>query len=51
MCFFKEHLDLAKTKGFDDNIGRHAPPATFEVCIFHTDIIFTVVGVMKLRIL
>ena len=30
--FLWQHIDMALTKGFDDNVGRHPVQANFEVC-------------------
>ena len=29
--FLQQHIQLAFSKGFDDNVGRHLTPAHFEV--------------------
>ena len=31
--FLWQHIELAHSKGFNDNFGRNPPPAVFEVCI------------------
>lgn len=33
--FLQQHIDLAFTRGFDDNVGRHSTPAHFEVFFFY----------------
>jgi len=32
--FLWQHIDMALSKGFDDNVGRHPVVANFEVCLF-----------------
>ena len=35
--FLWEHIEMALTKGFDDNVGRHPVAANFEVIVlFHS---------------
>ena len=36
--FLWQHVDLALTKGFDDNVGKNPVPAIFEVMIFYYNI-------------
>ncbi len=38
--FLWQHVEVAHSKGFDDNVGRNPPPAIFEVCAaFHSDFV------------
>ena len=36
--FLWQHVDLALTKGFDDNVGKNPVPAIFEVMLFYYNI-------------